>query len=156
VDGLCSAEYSAVRHPPASHVGNLPPSQDNSSVYGLNAAMLAEAASQITLSNATNSTIGTGANGAFATGSGSSVTLARVAIPATSHLTTLTDGAGISGSTLANTLGNGVAADYDADTSATSWLNGRTYASSGSGALAPRQARASADVPRAVTADRGR
>ncbi|GAK49930.1 hypothetical protein U14_01154 [Candidatus Moduliflexus flocculans] len=58
-------------------------SQDNSSFYGLNAAVLAESGSAITLSNSTISTTGTGANGAFATGSGSSVALSNVTITAT-------------------------------------------------------------------------
>ena len=58
-------------------------SQDNSSFYGLNAAVLAESGSAITISNSSITTSGTGANGAFATGSGSSVTLANVTITAT-------------------------------------------------------------------------
>jgi hypothetical protein len=58
-------------------------SSDNSSFYGLNAAVLAESASKIYLSNVAISTRGTGANGAFATGSGSSVVLSNVTITAT-------------------------------------------------------------------------
>ncbi len=58
-------------------------SNDNSSFYGLNAAVLAESASKIYLSNVAISTSGTGANGAFATGSGSSVALTNVTITAT-------------------------------------------------------------------------
>ena len=58
-------------------------SQDNSSFYGLNAAVLAESGSAITISGSTITTSGTGANGAFATGSGSSVVLSNVAITAT-------------------------------------------------------------------------
>jgi len=58
-------------------------SNDNSSFYGLNAAVLAEDASTIHLSNCTITSSGSGANGAFATGAGSSMTLADVTINAT-------------------------------------------------------------------------
>jgi hypothetical protein len=58
-------------------------SNDNSSFYGLNAAVLAKSASTIYLTNDTISTSGTGANGAFATGSGSAVVLTNVTITAT-------------------------------------------------------------------------
>lgn len=58
-------------------------SQDNSSFYGLNAAVLAESGSTINLSDSTISTTGTGANGAFATGSDSVVNLTNVTIDAT-------------------------------------------------------------------------
>ena len=58
-------------------------SQDSSSFYGLNAGVLADAGSQITLSDSSVTTTGSGANGVFATGSGSSVTLSNVTIKAT-------------------------------------------------------------------------
>ncbi len=58
-------------------------SQDNSSFYGLNAAVLAASGGMIDLSESTITTSGLGANGAFATGSGSSVTLSNVTIYAT-------------------------------------------------------------------------
>jgi hypothetical protein len=58
-------------------------SDDQSSFYGLNAAVLAEAGSAIDLTDSTISTTGTGANGAFATGTGASVTLSNVTITAT-------------------------------------------------------------------------
>jgi hypothetical protein len=58
-------------------------SDDRSSFYGLNAAVLAESGSTINISNARITTSGTGANGAFATGSGSSVVLSNVTIEAT-------------------------------------------------------------------------
>jgi hypothetical protein len=58
-------------------------SQDNSSFYGLNAAVLAASGGMIDLSDSTITTSGLGANGAFATGSGSSVTLSNVTIYAT-------------------------------------------------------------------------
>lgn len=48
---------------------------DQSSFYGLNAAVLADSASQITLTDTNISTTGSGANGAFATGKGSKITL---------------------------------------------------------------------------------
>jgi hypothetical protein len=60
-------------------------STDNSSFYGLNAAVLAEAGSTIDLSGSTVTTSGTGANGVFATGSGSSVTIENVTIHATGN-----------------------------------------------------------------------
>ena len=55
-------------------------SNDNSSFYGLNAAVLAEAGSSIDLSNATITSTGSGANGAFSTGSGSVVNLTDITI----------------------------------------------------------------------------
>jgi hypothetical protein len=58
-------------------------SNDNSSFYGLNAAVLAGAGSKITLSGSSVTTSGSGANGVFATGTGASVTLSNVKIRAT-------------------------------------------------------------------------
>ena len=58
-------------------------SNDSSSFYGLNAAVVAAGGSAITLSDSSISTAGSGANGAFATGEGSSVTLSKVKIDAT-------------------------------------------------------------------------
>ncbi len=55
-------------------------SQDSSSFYGLNAGVLATASGKITISGGSITTTGTGANGAFAVGSGSSVTLANLTI----------------------------------------------------------------------------
>ena len=60
-------------------------SNDSSSFYGLNAAVLATGASTINLSNSTITTSGSGANGAFATESGSLVTLSKVTIKATGN-----------------------------------------------------------------------
>lgn len=57
-------------------------SNDNSSFYGLNAAVLVEGGSTMTLSESVITTNGKGANGAFATGSGSSLTLTNVTINA--------------------------------------------------------------------------
>jgi hypothetical protein len=58
-------------------------SQDSSSFYGLNAAVLAAAGGSVDLSDSTVSTTGTGANGVFATGDGSTVNLSNVTIEAT-------------------------------------------------------------------------
>ena len=55
-------------------------SMDGSSFYGLNAAVLAEAASTIDLTNCTIRTSGTGANGVFASGSGAQIQLKDVTI----------------------------------------------------------------------------
>jgi len=57
-------------------------SNDNSSFYGLNAAVLAEDGSTITLSDSAINSTGLGANGAFSTGSGSTVVLSNVTIQA--------------------------------------------------------------------------
>lgn len=57
-------------------------SDENSSFYGLNAGVLAEAGSTIVLADSTITTSGSGANGAFATGQGASVTLSNVSIQA--------------------------------------------------------------------------
>jgi hypothetical protein len=61
-------------------------SGDNSSFYGLNAGVLAKSAATIYLSKSIVTTTGTGANGVFATGSGSSVTLDQVTIDASGAL----------------------------------------------------------------------
>jgi hypothetical protein len=58
-------------------------SMDDSSFYGLNAAILAESGSKITLSNITITTTGSGANGVFATGQGSTINLTDVTINCT-------------------------------------------------------------------------
>jgi hypothetical protein len=58
-------------------------SNDSSSFYALNAAVVAAAGSSITMSRSSIATTGTGANGAFATGEGASVTLSNVKIDAT-------------------------------------------------------------------------
>jgi hypothetical protein len=58
-------------------------SNDGSSFYGLNAAVVATSGSSIALSDSSISTTGSGANGAFATGEGASVTLSNVKIRAT-------------------------------------------------------------------------
>ena len=50
-------------------------SEDNSSSYGLNAAVLAQAGGSISLSGCAITTRGAGASGVFATGSSSSVTM---------------------------------------------------------------------------------
>jgi hypothetical protein len=57
-------------------------SQDSSSFYGLNAAVLAADGGTIDLSDSTVTTTGTGANGVFATGDGSAVNLSNVTIQA--------------------------------------------------------------------------
>lgn len=97
-------------------------SADNSSFYGLNAAVLATTASRINLTNSTVTTSGTGANGVFATDSGSSVILKNVTIKCTGRLghgvdatnagsLTLTDvnidTAGANGAALATDRGGG-------------------------------------------------
>jgi hypothetical protein len=58
-------------------------STDNSSFYGLNAAVLAANGGSIELSSSQVKTSGTGANGAFSTGSGSTVTISDSKIIAT-------------------------------------------------------------------------
>lgn len=55
-------------------------SMDSSSFYGLNAAVLAESGSEVTIDNCTIKTTGSGANGVFATGTGSLVALTNVKI----------------------------------------------------------------------------
>jgi hypothetical protein len=58
-------------------------STDNSSFYGLNAALLASAGGSATVTGGTISTTGESANGAFATGTGSSVSLTNTVIDCT-------------------------------------------------------------------------
>jgi hypothetical protein len=57
-------------------------SGDNSSFYGLNAAVLATSGSQITIEGGTVDANGAGANGVFATGSGTVVTVSNMTINA--------------------------------------------------------------------------
>ena len=54
-----------------------------------------------------------------------------------SVLTSLTDPAGISGTSVANIKGNGYTVTYNASLSANSYLGGKTYALAGGGTLAP-------------------
>lgn len=58
-------------------------SQENSSFHGLNAAVLAADGGRVTVTGGSIKTTGGGANGAFATGAGSSVVLNQVKITAT-------------------------------------------------------------------------
>jgi hypothetical protein len=58
-------------------------SDDSSSFYGLNAAVVATSGSSISLAGGSITTTGSGANAAFATGEGSSVNLSNVVIEAT-------------------------------------------------------------------------
>jgi hypothetical protein len=57
-------------------------SNDNSSFYGLNAAVLAKAGNSIALSDSAINTMGTGANGAFAASSGTLAPLTITTITA--------------------------------------------------------------------------
>ena len=63
------------------------------------------------------------------------ITLKGVVVSAASHLTTLTDSEGLSGSTDIN--GNGYTVYYDQSLSGNSWLGGASYSLSGGGALIP-------------------
>jgi len=58
-------------------------STENSSFYGLNAAVLATSSSQITIQGGSVTTSGRGANGLFATGAGASVSMTGGSITAT-------------------------------------------------------------------------
>lgn len=58
-------------------------SEDDSNFYGLNAAVLAESGSKITISNSAINTSGEGANAVFATGTGSTVNVSDVTIKTT-------------------------------------------------------------------------
>ena len=60
-------------------------SDDNSSFFGLNAAVLATQGSNIKITGGSISTTGTGANGIFATGSGSRISLTKTSINATGN-----------------------------------------------------------------------
>lgn len=61
-------------------------SGDDSSFYGLNAGVLATDGSTLVMSGGTVSTSGTGANGVFSTGSGTTVTLTNTVIRCTGQL----------------------------------------------------------------------
>jgi hypothetical protein len=58
-------------------------SDENSSFYGLNAAVLATKGSKVTITGGLVTTSGTGANGVFATGLGAQIILSKVTIKAT-------------------------------------------------------------------------
>lgn len=60
-------------------------SEDNSNFYGLNAAILAESASKITVTNTTIATKAEGANAVFATGSNSKIYISNSAITTKSN-----------------------------------------------------------------------
>jgi hypothetical protein len=61
-------------------------SGDNSSFYGLNAGVLSQSGSVITLTGTSVTTIGFGANGVFATGTGSSIVLTNDTITCSGNL----------------------------------------------------------------------
>jgi len=94
-------------------------SMDDSSFYGLNAAILAESGSKITLSGVTITTTGSGANGVFATGTGSLINLTDVTINCTStgaHAVDATNaGTLILTNVNINTAGNGASAAIATD-----------------------------------------
>ena len=71
-------------HPTIVTSGNTS-SQENSSFYGLNAAVLATKGSTITIEGGTIVTSGEGANGVIATDADSAVTLSNTTITATNH-----------------------------------------------------------------------
>lgn len=82
--GVCAKNSSVLTltNPSINTSGNTS-SLDNSSFYGLNAAVLAIDGSNITISDGSIITTGKGANGAFATGVGSSISLKNITIEAT-------------------------------------------------------------------------
>ena len=67
-----------------------------------------------------------------------------------SALTSLTDSAAISGTSIANVKGNGHTVTYDSSLSANSYLGGKTYTLAGGGTLAPAGATTTTNAP-AVT-----
>jgi len=94
-------------------------SQDNSSFYGLNAGLLANAGGSVTVTGGTITTTGVWS------------------VTANSVLTCLTDSAGASGSAIGNIKGNGHTVTYDSSLAANSWLGGKTYTLVNGGTLAP-------------------
>jgi hypothetical protein len=82
-------------------------SNDASSFYGLNAAVLASGRSKVTINGGTITTSGSGANGAFPTGTGSTIILNGVTIRATGG-----GGHGV----MATNGGTMILADVDIDT----------------------------------------
>jgi hypothetical protein len=109
---------------------------DSSSFYGLNAAVLAETGSTISLSGTTVSTTGTGANGVFACGQGATVNLDSVKILCTAsgaHGVDATNGGVLNLTNVnINTSGNGAAAAIATDRgSGTITVNGGTVITTG-------------------------
>ena len=91
----------------------------NSSFYGLNAGLLANAGGSVTVTGGTITTTGVWS------------------VTANSVLTCLTDSAGASGSAIGNIKGNGHTVTYDSSLAANSWLGGKTYTLVNGGTLAP-------------------
>lgn len=71
-----------LNNPTITTTGNTS-NEENSSFYGLNAGVLAATRGKITINGGTITTSGSGANGAFASGAGSSITLSKVTIKCT-------------------------------------------------------------------------
>ena len=93
-------------------------SSDESSFYGLNAGVLAKSASHVTLAKSSITTSGSGANGAFATGSGSWLHLSDVDIKATGgggHGIDATQGASIAAKNATISTAGQSAADIATD-----------------------------------------
>jgi len=111
-------------------------SMDSSSFYGLNAAVLAESGSQITLSKVIVKTTGSGGNGVFATGTGSTVNLSDVTINCTNtgaHGVDATNGGTLNLTNVdITTAGNGASAAIATDRgSGTINVTGGTVTTSG-------------------------
>jgi hypothetical protein len=92
-------------------------STENSSCYGLNAAVLATKSSKITMVGGSVTTSGAGANGLFAAGAGASVCM--------------------TGGSITNILSHGHEVRYDASLAVNHWLEAKSHPLPGGGRLLP-------------------
>lgn len=110
-------------------------STDNSSFYGLNAAVLANQGSSLTMTGGAVTTSGTGANGVFSSGTNSSVTLSGLTINATGdggHAVMATQGGTMNISNVNMTTSGGSASAIATDRgSGTINVTGGTVSTSG-------------------------
>ena len=110
-------------------------SSDQSSFYGLDAGVLAQGGSSVTMSGGSVRTVGEGANGVFADGTGTAITLAGTSVSATgkyAHGIMASGGGAITatGVTVRTTGSNGAAIATDRG-GGTLTVTGGTYSTSG-------------------------
>jgi hypothetical protein len=106
----------------------------------LTGSLVADSLSSITATLKDGATL-TGAINAANTAKAAALVLDATStwtLTADSHLSTLSDASGISGTSITNIVGNGHSVTYDASLSANSTLGGKTYSLSSGGTLVPK------------------
>jgi uncharacterized protein (TIGR03437 family) len=123
-----------------SNGGNVVLTADGQTLAG---DMIADSISTIALTLKNNSTL----TGKLTKASVTLDAASLWSVTGNSMLTSLTDSAGISGTSIANIKGNGFTVTYDSSLSANSYLAGKTYSLAGGGTLTPAGTSAAGSAP---------